>query len=75
MIHRKHHRIVFSFFMSMLMSCVMSLVISVINIGFVADIWSVWLYAWIISFWIAFPTTYFITPTVDRLVELTLDSE
>lgn len=75
LIHRKHHRLVFSFFMSLLMSCVMSLVISILNVGFVDNILSVWLYACIVSFVIAFPATYFISPIVDKLVEMTLDND
>jgi len=53
----------------------MSLVISILNVGFVDNILSVWLYACIVSFVIAFPATYFISPIVDKLVEMTLDND
>jgi hypothetical protein len=33
MIDRKHQKVVFSFFISLLMSCIMPLVISVYNVG------------------------------------------
>ena len=46
MIDRKHHRIVFAFFMALLMSCIMSLVITLFNVGFVHNIIRIWMKAW-----------------------------
>lgn len=72
MIDRKHHRIVFSFFMSLLMSCIMSLVISLFNVGLVDNILSIWLNAWAFAFVVAFPTILAVTPLVHKLVSLVL---
>ena len=72
MISRKHHKIVFSFFMSLLMSCIMSFVISVFNVGIVTDIISVWFKAWAFAFVVAFPTIIMVSPIVHKLVNLVL---
>lgn len=70
MIDAKYARVVFSFFMALLMSGIMSLVITVFNIGFVADIISIWLKAWLFAFSVALPTILIISPLVHRLVSL-----
>ena len=75
MISRKHHRIVFSFFMALLMSGIMSFVISVFNIGLVDNIVSVWLKAWVFAFMVAFPAIFIISPLVHKLVSLVLHEE
>jgi hypothetical protein len=75
MIDRKHHKIVFAFFMALLMSCIMSFVISIFNVGLVNNIVQVWLKAWAFAFVIAFPTITVISPIVHRLVSLALKEE
>jgi TctA family transporter len=75
MISRKHHKIVFSFFMAIMMSCIMSLAISIFNVGLVADIVTVWLKAWSFAFLLAFPTIFVISPLVHKLVGLVLHEE
>ena len=75
MISRKHHKIVFSFFMALLMSCIMSFVISVFNVGMVANIITLWLQAWSFAFIVAFPTIMLISPLVHKLVSLVLHEE
>ena len=75
MIDRKYHRIVFSFFMSLLMSCIMLLVISVFNVGWVSNIVSIWLNAWLFAFAFAFPTIIAVSPVVHKLVSLVLKEE
>jgi hypothetical protein len=75
MIDRKHHRIVFLFFMALLMSCIMSFVITVFNIGFVNNLISIWLKAWLFAFSVAFPTIIFVSPIVHKLVNLVLKEE
>ncbi len=75
MIDRKYHRIVFSFFMSMLMSCIMSLVISLFNVGLVSNILQIWLKAWAFGFMVAYPTILTISPLVHKLVNLVLKDE
>jgi len=75
MISRKHHKIVFSFFMALLMSCIMSFSISVFNIGLVPNILNIWLKAWSFAFIVAFPTIFIISPIVHKLVKLVLHEE
>lgn len=75
MISRKHHKIVFSFFMALLMSGIMSFVISVFNVGMVTNIITIWLQAWSFAFIVAFPTINIISPLVHKLVSLVLHEE
>ncbi|MFT6153943.1 MAG: hypothetical protein ACJA1X_001289 [Bermanella sp.] len=75
MIARKHHKLVFSFFMSLLMSCIMSLVISIFNVGLVPDIIVIWLKAWSFAFVVAFPTILLVSPVVHKLVGFVLHDE
>jgi hypothetical protein len=75
MISRKHHKIVFSFFMALLMSCIMSFVISIFNVGMVANIITIWLQAWSFAFMVAFPTIMIISPIVHKLVSIVLHEE
>jgi len=72
LIDRKYQHIVFAFFMALLMSCLMSFVISVFNVGFVNNIFFIWLKAWSLSFTIAFPAVVIVSPAVRKLVSLTL---
>jgi len=75
MISRKHHKIVFSFFMGLLMSGIMSFVITAFNVGLVTNIISLWLKAWSFAFMVAFPTIMIISPVVHKLVSLVLHDE
>jgi hypothetical protein len=75
MISRKHHKIVFSFFMALLMSGIMSFVISVFNVGMVTNIVTLWLQAWSFAFIVAFPTIILVSPVVNKLVSLVLHEE
>jgi hypothetical protein len=61
--------------MSLLMSGIMSLVISVFNVGWVSDIVSIWLNAWLFAFVVAFPTIIMVSPVVHKLVSLALKEE
>ncbi|MGR8949147.1 MAG: DUF2798 domain-containing protein [Gammaproteobacteria bacterium] len=61
--------------MALLMSSIMSLVISIINVGTVPNIPSIWARAWFLAFWVGLPTTYFVSPVLARLVSFTLESE
>ena len=75
MISRKHHKIVFSFFMALLMSGIMSFVISVFNVGLVTNIVTIWLQAWSFAFIVAFPTIIIVSPIVHKLVNLVLHEQ
>ncbi|WP_232842894.1 DUF2798 domain-containing protein [Psychrosphaera ytuae] len=48
----------------------MSLVITVFNIGWVDNIVSIWLQAWLFAFSVALPTILIISPLVHRLVAI-----
>ena len=75
MISRKHHKMVFSFFMALLMSCIMSFVISIFNVGMVVNIVAIWLKAWSFAFIVAFPAIIIVSPLVHKLVSLVLHEE
>jgi hypothetical protein len=75
MISRKHHKVVFSFFMALLMSGIMSLVISIFNVGMVTNIITLWLQAWSFAFIVAFPTIMIVSPVVHKLVSFVLHEE
>jgi hypothetical protein len=68
LIPTQYSHYVFSFFMSLLMSGIMSGCITIFNLGWIADLWQIWLQAWAGAFVIAFPTIVLITPLVRRLV-------
>lgn len=72
MIDPKYQNYVFSFFMALLMSCLMSLVISLFNVGWVSNIFSIWMKAWGFAFVIAFPSVVIVTPAVRKLVALVI---
>jgi hypothetical protein len=63
----KHQHILVGFLMALLMSCIMSFVISVINVGWIDAIASIWLKAWGTAFIIAFPIILLIGPVVRKL--------
>jgi hypothetical protein len=75
MISRKHHKIVFLFFMALLMSGIMSFVISVFNVGMVTNIITIWLKAWVFAFMVALPTIIIVSPVVNKLVSLVLHED
>ena len=61
--------------MSLLMSCIMSLVISIINVGFIEGIVSIWLKAWGFAFLVAFPAIIAVSPIVRELVDTVVDED
>ena len=75
MINRKHHRIVFAFFMALFMSSVMSLIVSIFNVGLVRNIVHVWPKSWAFAFIVGFPTVIVVAPMVHKLVNLVLKEE
>ncbi|NQZ79865.1 MAG: DUF2798 domain-containing protein [Colwellia sp.] len=68
MIEQKYQSLVFSFFMALLMSGIMSFVISLFNLGFIENIFFIWLKAWGFAFVVAFPVILIVTPVVKVLV-------
>ena len=73
MIPQRYAGYVFAFFMSFIMSGVMSLFISLINVGFIAGIFCLWMKAWGMAFIVAFPCVVVVNPLVRRLVWLVVD--
>lgn len=73
MIPRKYQPIVFAFFMALLMSCFMSLIISIVNVGLVSNIGTIWLRAWAVAFSAAFPAVVVVAPIVRKLSESVLE--
>ena len=74
-ISKKYKGLVFSFFMSLLMSCIMSLVVCYLNIGLVESFIWTWFKSWGISFMIAYPTIFVISPLVNWLVGSVIEAE
>ena len=68
MIEQKYQSLVFSFFMALLMSGIMSFVISLFYLGFIENIFFIWLKAWGFAFVVAFPVILIVTPVVRVLV-------
>ena len=73
MIARKFHPFVFAFFMAFLMSGLVSFVVTMLNIGFVANLLSIWLRAWGPAFIVAFPSVIVVVPIVRKLTEVVLE--
>jgi len=53
----------------------MSLVISIINVGFIEGIVSIWLKAWGFAFLVAFPAIIAVSPIVRELVDTVVDED
>ena len=69
MVDKKYQRVLFSFFTALLMSGIMSLSISVLNLGLIEDLVSIWLRSWGFSFAVAFPLVFIVSPMVTLLVK------
>jgi hypothetical protein len=59
--------------LSGMMSAVVSFIATLNSVGFVANLLSLWLSAWSVSFLIAFPTLLLVLPIVRRLVSLLVE--
>jgi hypothetical protein len=57
------------------MSGIMSFVITLLNLGLVDGLASIWLHAWGIAFVVAFPTIVLVTPVVRALVNLVVEKD
>ncbi len=72
-IPRRHAGTLLAFFTSLFMSCLMSLVVTLRNVGFVGEVWRLWLEAFPVAFAIAFPLVLVVLPLARRLVERVTD--
>ncbi|OUS24135.1 hypothetical protein A9R01_16020 ['Osedax' symbiont bacterium Rs2_46_30_T18] len=70
MINKKYAVFIFAFFMALFMSSIMSLVITLLNVGFIDNIFSLWIQAWGYAFCVAFPAVLVIAPLVRKIVAL-----
>jgi hypothetical protein len=68
-ISKKYSNFVFVLLVAFFMSMLMSFVIVLINIGFSADLISLWLKSWAIAFPIAFCVGYLVVPRIRRFVD------
>ena len=59
--------------MAFLMSGLVSFVVTMLNIGFVANLLSIWLRAWGPAFMVAFPSVILVLPIVGKLTDLVLN--
>ena len=69
---RKYQPIVFAFFMALLMSGLMSFVVTTFNMGLVSNLVLIWVKAWGVAFFVAFPIIIVVTPIVRKLSDLVL---
>lgn len=76
MIAQKYQSLFFSFSMAFLMSGIMSLVLSIsVHSGSIQNLLWNWLADWHLSFWVALPTTFLITPFVKKLTAFLVKPE
>ena len=62
-------RILFPFFMALTMAFIMSGVLIFINLGLVNNFIFIWMKSFVIGFTVAFPTAFFITPIVQKIIK------
>ena len=68
-IDQRHASTLLAFITSLLMSCLMSLVVTLRHVGFVAEVWGLWMEAFPLAFVVAFPTVLVVLPIARRMVE------
>jgi len=68
-IDRRYAGSLLAFLTSLMMSFLMSLVVTLRHVGFVAEVWELWMSAFPIAFAVAFPTVLIVLPLVRRLVD------
>ncbi len=66
MFNKKYYKYIFAGVMSLFMGLFMSFVMTVVNIGFVDDLLSIWAKAFIIGTCVAFPTAILIAPLANK---------
>lgn len=68
MINKKYEFVLFAFLMALFMAGFMSFIVTLINIGFVDNILSIWFEAYWKAFLVAFPTIFVVVPQVRKVV-------
>jgi len=69
-IDRRYAGTLLTFLTSLMMSCLMSLVVTLRHVGFVTEVWGLWMEAFPVAFAVAFPVVLIVLPLARRLVEL-----
>jgi len=64
----KNPKILFPAFMAFFMALIISCAMTIANRGFVADFFLLWMKNFGIGFMIAFPTAFFVSPVVQKIV-------
>ena len=70
MINKKYEFVLFAFLMALFMAGFMSFIVTLINIGFVDGIVSIWFEAYWKAFLVAFPTIFVVVPQVRKVVSI-----
>lgn len=72
-IDQRYASTLLAFITSLLMSCLMSLVVTLRHVGFVTEVWALWMEAFPVAFAVAFPTALVVLPIARRLIERLTD--
>ena len=70
MINKKYEFVLFAFLMALFMAGFMSFIVTLINMGFIDGILSIWFEAYWKAFLVAFPTIFVVVPQVRRIVSI-----
>ncbi len=70
MINKRYEFLLFAFLMALFMAGFMSFIVTLINVGFVDGIFSMWIEAYWKAFLVAFPTIIVVVPRVRKLVTI-----
>ena len=69
----KMHGVVLPLFVTMVMSAIVAAISTVHALGFVDDVFRVWLASWLFSWAIAFPTLALLLPLAQKAVRLIVE--
>jgi len=70
MIDKRYEFVLFAFLMALFMAGFMSFIVTLINVGFVDGILSMWFEAYWKAFLVAFPTIFLVVPRVRKIVDI-----
>lgn len=73
MIKKRYEFILFAFLMALFMAGFMSFVVTIINVGFIDGVLSMWFEAYWKAFLVAFPTIMIVVPQVRKIVNLLIE--
>ncbi|MGB5867224.1 MAG: DUF2798 domain-containing protein [Arcobacteraceae bacterium] len=70
MINKRYEFVLFAFLMALFMAGFMSFIVTLINVGFIDGIFSMWIEAYWKAFLVAFPTIIVVVPRVRKIVNI-----